>query len=109
MPFDPIGELLARFDFASLRRALRDCGRRWREGQGPYRVPTEEELRACARALLERLDASEGTVCMRAGGFVARHCGQFWTLTYEHQLVIWEQPPFELMDSREKLLSALQD
>ena len=55
---NPVDQLLNRFDFAKVRKAMRATGHRWVRQQGPatiYYLPTEDQLRAQARQLLEQL------------------------------------------------------
>lgn len=91
-PDDPVEALLDRFDFASLRGALRGAGRRWRGGPGREFYPAQAHLRRRARQLLERLRDSPDRDFVRDGGFVARRCGAYWTLTYELETAAHEGP-----------------
>jgi hypothetical protein len=93
-PHDRIAEVLAKFNFARLRKALRGAGARWLlpcPGGVAYQLPTVGQLRERALALLVRLSSSERE-CMRDAGFVARRSGRLLNLAYELERVLVESP-----------------
>ena len=62
-----VAEVLADFDFDKVHKAM--VAVEWKWGLEPGRIPTRDELVACARGLLERIWDRGGEA--RLGGFVA--------------------------------------